>query len=224
MEYIKQISPYFRFPSTEHWITILLFLCILLFTWVKVAYPKKVTLVFREVFTTTMPEDDSGINPASIGLFIIFICTSVVLGMHLMHLHDINLYHSSAKEFMALAVALFLIYLAKTVVIFFSGFVFEQEERAWEYLTEIYFFAHFLGIVMLPVALLVTYTPAINNLRVLEAVFIVIGLLFIYRTIKMFILMTNKGLSMIYLFLYICSLEILPFALLVKYAKMSLGI
>ncbi|MGP8215084.1 MAG: DUF4271 domain-containing protein [Bacteroidia bacterium] len=224
MEYIKQISPYFRFPSTEHWITILLFLCILLFTWVKVAYPKKVSLLFRDVFTATLPEDDGGINPASIGLFIIFICTSAVLATHLMQLYGIRLNTNSEKEFTVLAVALFIIYLAKTLVIFFSGFVFEQEESAWEYLSEIYIFAHFLGIIMLPVALLVTYTPAIDSRRVLEAVFIGIGLLFVYRTIKMFILMTNKGLNMIYLFLYICSLEILPFALLVKYAKMSLGI
>ncbi|HWY98367.1 MAG TPA: DUF4271 domain-containing protein, partial [Bacteroidia bacterium] len=76
----------------------------------------------------------------------------------------------------------------------------------------------------LPVVLLVTYAPEISSPKVIEAIFIGIGLLFIYRTIKMFILMTNKGLSMMYLFLYICALEILPFALLYKYANMSLGI
>ncbi|HXP50090.1 MAG TPA: DUF4271 domain-containing protein [Bacteroidia bacterium] len=217
------ISPNFRFSSTEHWITALLFLCVLLFAWVKTAYPKKVSLIFREVFTATMPEDDSGINPASIGMFVIFICTSVILGMHIMHLYGYDLYHSVGKEFASLALFLFLIYAVKTLVILFSGFVFDQQQRAWEYLSEIYVFAHFLGLVLLPAALLFTYAPNINSKAILEAVFIAIALLFVYRTIKMFILMTNKGLSMMYLFLYICALEILPFALLVKYAKVSLG-
>jgi len=218
------LSPNFRFPSTEHWITALLFLCILLFAWVKTAYPKKVSVVFSEVFTSTLPQDDSGINLASIGMFIIFICTSVLLGMNLMHLNKVYLYPNAAEEFASLALFLFVIYIGKTLLILFLGFVFEQQERAWEYLSEIYAFAHFLGIVLLPAALLVTYTTPINSRMALEAVFIGIALLFVYRTIKMFILMTNKGLSMMYLFLYICALEILPFALIVKYAKMSLGI
>ncbi len=218
------LSPNFRFPSTEHWITALLFLCILLFAWVKTAYPKKVSLVFSEVFTATLPQDDSGINLASIAMFVIFICTSVLLGMNLMHLNKVYLYTNAAEEFASLALFLFVIYIGKTLLILFLGFVFEQQERAWEYLSEIYAFAHFLGIVLLPAALLVTYTTPINSRMALEAVFIGIALLFVYRTIKMFILMTNKGLSMMYLFLYICALEILPFALIVKYAKMSLGI
>lgn len=224
MDYIKHIAPYFRFPTTEHWITALLFLCILLFAWVKTAYPKKVSLLFREVFTATLPDEDSGINPASIGMFIIFICVSVLLAMHLMQIKNLSLFHNAGKEFASLALVLFLIYMVKTLIILFTGFVFEQQERAWEYLSEIYVFAHFLGLVLLPVALLVTYVPEISNLRVLEVIFIGIGCLFVYRTIKMFILMTNKGLSMMYLFLYICALEILPFALLYKYANMSLGI
>jgi hypothetical protein len=116
------------------------------------------------------------------------------------------------------------IYIAKTLIILFLGFIFDQSERAWEYVTEMYVFAHFLGMVLLPAALLVTYANEVNSRTIVEAVFAGIALLFVYRTIKMFILMTNKGLSMMYLFLYICALEILPFAVIVKYAKMSLGI
>lgn len=219
------ISPVFRFPSIEHWITALLFLCVLLFTWVKTAYPKKVSLLFREVFTTsTMTDNESGINPASIGMFVIFICTSVLLSINLIHQYGINLYQNVGKEFGALALILSIIYIGKTLLILFLGFVFDQQERAWEYITEIYVFAHFLGVMLLPAVLLVTYAIQINSRTILLVVFAAIALLFVYRTIKMFILMTNKGLSMMYLFLYICALEILPFAVIVKYAKMSLGV
>ena len=218
------ISPIFRFPSTEHWITALLFLCVLLFAWVKTAYPKKVSLLFREVFTTNVSDTESGINPSSIGLFVIFICASVLLAMQLMQQYRVDIYHSAGKEFLSLALFLSVIYVAKTLIILFLGFIFDQGERAWEYVTEMYVFAHFLGMVLLPAALLVTYANEVNSKTIVEAVFIVIALLFVYRTIKMFILMTNKGLSMMYLFLYICALEILPFAVIAKYAKMSLGI
>ena len=218
------INPVFRFPSTEHWVTALLFLCVLLFAWVKVAYPKRVSVLFREVFTATIPEEDNGINIASIAMFLIFICTSALLVMQVIKLKGINIHLNTAQEFTAIAAFLFFVYISKTIAILFSGFVFDEQKRAWEYLTEIYIFAHFLGIVLLPAVLLVTYSSG-NYIAVgLEVVFGAVVLLYIYRTIKMFILMINKGLNMMYLFLYICALEILPYALLYKYAETSLKI
>jgi len=218
------ISPNFRFPTTEHWVTALLFTCLLLFTWVKATNPKKVGLLFREVFTVTLSEDDNGINPASIAMFVVFICSTALLVLQVLHIKNMKLFPTTGKEFLMISLFLFLFYMAKTILVFFSGFVFEQQQRAWEYLTEIYVYTHFLGMVLLPAALIVTYATAINDIKVLEGIFIGIGILYAYRTIKMFILMTNKGLSMMYLFLYICALEILPCALLIKYAEMSLKI
>jgi|GEM_PF-1102303 hypothetical protein len=219
-----KINPLFRFPSTEHWITALLFLCLLLLAWVKTAYPQKISLVFRDTFTATLPEEDNGINPASIALFFIFICSVVLLVMQLMNSYGIKLGANALSEFASIALFLFLYYAAKTIVIMITGFVFEEQARAWEYVSEIYVFAHFLGLVLLPAALVVTYASITGQKVVLEAIFAGIVLLLVYRTIKMFILMTNKGLSMMYLFLYICALEILPVALFYKYAKMSLNI
>ncbi len=218
------ISPNFRFPSTEHWVTALLFLCLLLFTWVKSTNPKKVVLVFREVFTSSISEDDSGINPASIALFVVFLCSSTLLAMQFIHMKGLKIYHSEGREFIAIALFLFIFYIGKTLVILFSGFIFEEQQRAWEYLSEIYVFSHFLGMVLLPATLLFTYASSLNSIQAMEVLSIGIAILYLYRTIKMFILMTNKGLSMMYLFLYICALEILPFALLIKYAQMSLKI
>ncbi|HTA83853.1 MAG TPA: DUF4271 domain-containing protein [Bacteroidia bacterium] len=218
------ISPNFRFPTTEHWVTALLFTCLLLFAWVKATNPKKIGLLFREVFTVTLSEDDNGINPASIAMFVVFICSTALLVLQVIHQYGVKLYLTTGKEFLFIALFLFLFYMAKTLLVYFSGFVFEQQQRAWEYLTEIYVYTHFLGMVLLPAALLVTYASSINSFKVLEGIFIAIGLLYIYRTIKMFILMTSKGLSVMYLFLYICALEILPCALLIKYAEMSLKI
>lgn len=218
------ITPDFRFPTTERWVTAMLFLCLLLFAWVKATYPKKIAVLFREVFTATLPDEDTGINVSSIVLFFIFICSSALLAIQMVHLYGVKLYHSAGKEFVSIAMFLLIIYIAKTLLVLLAGFIFEQQQRAWEYLTEVYVFTHFLGMVLLPAALIVTYASSVNTLWILKAILIAIVVIYIYRTIKMFILMTNKGLSMIYLFLYICALEILPFALLIRYAELSLNI
>jgi len=218
------INPVFRFPTTEHWVTALLFLCVLLFAWVKTAYPKRVTLVFREVFTASFSDEDTGINLASIAMFIIFICCSALLVMQVVNVEGMASAISTGKEFLLIAAFFLFIYISKTLIILFSGLIFDEQQRAWEYLSEIYVFAHFLGLVLLPAALLVTYSSGKYVGTSLEIVFGAVAVLYVYRTIKMFILMTNKGLSMIYLFLYICALEILPYALLFKYAEMSLKI
>src|SRR6185312_9060004 len=130
-----KINPLFRFPSTEHWITAVLFLCLLLLAWVKTAYPKKIAFVVRDTFTTDLAEEDSGINPSSIALFFIFICSAALLIIQLGHNFGIKLGPTLLKEFLSVSLAMFIYYLAKTLVVIISGFVFEQQAPAWEYVS-----------------------------------------------------------------------------------------
>jgi hypothetical protein len=217
-----KINPILHFPSTEHWVTALLFLCLLLLAWVKAAYPKKLFLVFRDAFVAGLPEEEWSLTPASIALFFIFLCSTVLLIMELFHNAGIRLYGNMGKEFAMLSLIVGGFYLAKTILIALCGFIFEEQQRAMEYLSEVYVFAHLLGIILLPLVMLETYSHAINQVLFERVILIGAGLIFAYRTIKMFIVMTNKGLSMMYLFLYICTLEILPLALFYRYGIMNL--
>jgi hypothetical protein len=217
-----KINPILHFPSTEHWVTAVLFICLLLLAWVKTVYPKKLFLVFKDAFVASLPEEDSGISPASIALFFIFICSSVLLIMQLFHGSLARLYSNMGEEFAMLTLFIGGFYIAKTLLILLCGFIFEEQQSAAEYLSEVYVFTHVLGVILLPLVMLETYSHLIDTVLFERIILIAIALLFIYRTIKMFIIMTNKGLNMMYLFLYICTLEILPLALFYRYGIMNL--
>jgi hypothetical protein len=216
------IHPIIRYPGTEYWITALLFACLAILAWVKTAYPKKMLLLVREVFTTELSFEEKSITPSSIALFIIFVCCNVLLIMQLIHNYGVKLHVNEAQEIGIIALAILLYYIAKTIVVFISGFIFEQQSNAWEYITEIYVYAHFLGILLLPLMFINIYGTNIDHKLFDEIIVGCIATLLVYRTIKMFILMINKGLRMMYLFLYICALEILPLALFIRYGVMSL--
>jgi len=216
------IHPLIRFTGTEYWVSITLFVCLIILAWVKVAFPKKLPLLVREVFTGDLAQEEKSITTSSIALFTIFLCCNVVLITQLLNNYGVKLHAGIVEQIGLIALGTIIYYFAKTAVIFISGFIFQEESNAWEYITEIYLFSHFLGIVLLPLMIINAYAGNIDHKLFNEIIVGCIAALLLFRTIKMFILMINKGLRMIYLFLYICALEILPLALFIRYGIMNL--
>jgi hypothetical protein len=215
------IHPVLRLTGTEHWVTIVLFLCLLLLVWVKAAYPKKLPLLVREVFTGELPVKEKSITPPAVVLFVIFICCLTLLILKLLPFFLKKPIENFGEEFFIIGLFLLIFYVGKTVLLLLLGVIFDEQSHAWEYITEVYVFAHFFGVLLLPLVAIMVYTYDIDHKVLGEIILSVLGLLLVYRTIKMFILMTNKGLKVMYLFLYICALEIVPLALFIKFGLLN---
>jgi hypothetical protein len=216
-----KIEPEIRVSGTELWVTLLILICALLLVWIKTEYPKKIPLLFREVFTGEIPVKEKGITLPSIFLFFIYLfCITMLIIRIIPFFFNFKIVNEGG-EFIILFSIIFIYYIAKTLLLLFSGFIFEQQAGAWEYISEIYIFTHLLGILLLPLTAVMVYAYGINHKLFGEIVLASAGLLLVYRTIKMFILMTSKGLRTMYLILYICSLEIVPLALFIKYGLIS---
>ena len=212
------IIPNLRMPSHEVWVTLLLFLCALLFVWVRVTNPKKIPSLVTGFFRVGATEEKT-ITPDSIALFFVFICTSVLLAMRTFQFHGIRTRFNTTEEFLLLGAILLAYYLLKTLILFIMGSIFQVQSNARDYINEIFASAHLAAVGLLPALILLTFTNNINEDIVEKSILTMIGLLLLYRTIKMFILMMNRGLSLIYLFLYLCALEIIPLVLLFEYRK-----
>lgn len=218
---LMKIQPELRLPGTEQWITIVILACLFLLAWVKTAYPKKIPLLFREVFVGELPVKEKSITPPSIVLFSIFLCCITLLVIKVTPLFFKKSFSNEAEEFGIIVGGLLLFYIIKTILLLFLGSIFEEQSAAWEYISEIYVFAHLSGILLLPVVALMFYAYGLDHRVFTNIILIVAGALLLYRTIKMIILMTNKGLKLMYLFLYICALEIVPLALFIKYGLIN---
>lgn len=212
------ITPQLRFSTHDVWVTLLLFGCLLLFTWVRIANPKKIPMLISGFFKGGFTEEDT-IALDSIALFIIFLCSASLLLLQAFHFYNITTHFTNAELFLLLAAGLFGYYLFKTIALFLCGTIFRVESSVRGYVGEIYSSANLAAVVLFPAIIVLIFVNNINGILFEKGILILLLILFIYRTIKMFILMMNKGLSIVYLFLYLCTLEIIPLVLLFEYGK-----
>lgn len=212
------IVPHLRFSDQEVWVTLLLFTCLLLFAWVRITNPKKLPSLVTGFFKGGVTEEKT-ITPDAIALFFIFICSASLLLVQAFQVHNIKTRFNHAEQFLLLAAVLLAYYFLKTLALLICGSLFKVETSARDYINEIYASAHLAALVLFPAALMLTFIHSINHAVFEKGILAVFLLLFIYRTAKMFILMMNKGLRMIYLFLYLCILEIIPVVLLIEFGK-----
>jgi len=212
------IVPHLRFPSHEVWVTVILLFCLLLFVWVRIINPKKIPSLVSGFFGGGTTEEKT-ITPDSIALFFIFICSGALLVMQALRFYGIQSRFSPLEEFLLLGLLLLAYYLVKTIVLLLCGIIFRVQMNARDYVNEIFASAHLAALGLLPAAIVLTFMNNINVGLFEKCILGLIVLFFVYRTIKMFIVMRNRGLRIMYLFLYLCTLEIIPLVLIYEMQK-----
>jgi hypothetical protein len=213
---MMNIAPDLRVSGHEVWVTSLLFFCLLLFAWVRISNPQKIPSLVTGFFTGGTTEEKT-ISPDSIALFFVFICSSALLIMQAFQVHSLKSRFSRGEEFLVSGLLLIVYYLLKIMALLLCGVIFQVQSNARDYINEIFASTHLAAIGLFPAALVLAYVNGINVAMIEKCILVIIGLFLVYRTIKMFILMMNRGLHVIYLFLYLCTLEIVPLVLLFEY-------
>jgi hypothetical protein len=85
-----------------------------------------------------------------------------------------------------------------------------------EYLNNIYSLYRLLGIVLLPVVTAIAYLNYLTTDTLLTAGVIIIILVFIIRIISLLIIFMRSNISIFYFILYLCALEIMPGAIIFR--------
>jgi hypothetical protein len=97
------------------------------------------------------------------------------------------------------------------------GNISSEQDLFSEYLIGIYHIYRAAGIILFLACLLVLYTTFLPQGVWFTGGIIVIGLLYIIRIIRLFLIFMTRHVSILYLILYLCALEILPVVIIVKY-------
>jgi hypothetical protein len=98
-----------------------------------------------------------------------------------------------------------------------TGVVSGEREVFTEYLLSIYQFYRFSALFTFVVTILMSYTTIFPVKLCFMAGVIVLATLYLIRVIRLFIIFINKNISLFYLILYLCALEILPVVISIKY-------
>jgi len=92
-----------------------------------------------------------------------------------------------------------------------------EEEVFREYLVAIYQAYRMAGIFIFFIIILILYTDFAPVKVYFSLGFYAIGILYLARVLRLFLIFINRHVSIFYLILYLCALEILPVVILVRY-------
>jgi hypothetical protein len=218
---VSNHKPIMKTEASADWIIGMIILCLMIVAIIQASVPRRLQQVFRSValpYYVNQLEREGNLLSERMSLALLFVYftslslllykVAVILSPELLQqVHGIML-------FLAIFVVCMALYLLKTATVTLIGNVFKTTRNAHEYLVNNMIFNIVTGLLLLPA---VTFSIYIDKSVYLWIAISVVSILLIYRFIRSFMIgLSNTQYSIFYLFLYLCTLEILPLILLLK--------
>ena len=103
------------------------------------------------------------------------------------------------------------------IICLITGAVSGKEEAFREYLLGIYQSYRLGAFILFVIIILMSYTTIIPIRDYLVFGIIILGLMYLISVIRLLVIFLNRNISIFYLILYLCALEILPVLIVIKY-------
>ena len=210
--------------ETPDWLFFVLLLIIALLTWLKVFYRKNVIQIFEAFFSNVIAnqiirDENILVQRASVLLTITFNLAAALLLYLLSEIYDWQVPYAGSgfSKFIIFALLISFAYTAKFIILKFAGFIFRVDKAIATYIFNIFIINNVLGIILILLVIGIAYLPSntIIYLAPAAAMFVIIA--YIYRFLRGIIIgFSYKSYSNLYLFLYLCALEIAPLIVFVK--------
>jgi hypothetical protein len=119
-------------------------------------------------------------------------------------------------RWMILLAAITILVTLRHLVTLITGFISDNIPVMTEYLNNIYMLYRLMGIILLPLAIGISFSPEISPDIFVIAGFILVIIIIIVRIIRLLTIFTRYSVPILYFLLYLCALEILPGAILIR--------
>lgn len=211
-----------RSEGTSGWYVFVLLISISIFAWGKSLYQKYLLQIFNSVYNYQISiqlfrDKNALFRNLSIILQILF---PINLGLLIYFLIDFYQFSHVSEYPMAsigiYSVAVFIFFRLKNWLYKFLGVVFKIQEDFHEIQHHLNIFSQSLGVVLLPFVISMPFLNDTFKSIVLVSLFIVIGIYILLFFFRGFQIVTRKQVSVFFLILYLCAVEILPVVLLIK--------
>ncbi|PKP50071.1 MAG: hypothetical protein CVT94_03025 [Bacteroidetes bacterium HGW-Bacteroidetes-11] len=217
----QEIKPVLRTESNNDWITFFLFLSVALLAWVRFYYPRRLKQIFYATFVkryiSQLVRDGNiaseRITPA-LGFIALISTTTLIYGLIGNAIALQIGRNSTTLSFLLIGAVLILIWFLRRFIVKSSGRIFKSAPATEVYLLNSLLFPIVTGVIIFPIVI-AWFFAAENYFLYLAG-----GIVVISMTIR-FLRNLSGGLqsqsfSAFYIFLYFCTLEILPLAIVYK--------
>ncbi|MCB0395933.1 MAG: DUF4271 domain-containing protein [Flavobacteriales bacterium] len=210
--------------NREDWIFPLLLIMFTIVAWIRIFHFRGIQFLVKSFIANkpsnqTMLDENLLMKRAAVFLNVLFILSLTLFidrAMNVVHAG----YPGRSTGLMGFGELLLIIsalYLVKAAVVKASGFVFELNKVASDYLFNSFLWLKWLGIFLLPLLVLLVYMPAGIDKLLIYIGLLVATLLFAFRLIRGYqVVGTAAGFSRLHMILYLCTLEILPLVVILK--------
>jgi hypothetical protein len=103
------------------------------------------------------------------------------------------------------------------IVCFLTGLASDSQDVFREYLISVYQSYRFSAVFLSAIIILIFYASIIAVGDLIIAGLIIVSIMYLIRVIRLLIIFINRNISIFYLILYLCALEILPVLIIAKY-------
>jgi len=135
---------------------------------------------------------------------------------YFVYILSLNQNHNNIVFFLYCFVGLVALYGAKFIFIRFVGYIFNGIKESKEYLHTIFIYNKNLGVILLPITLSVPYITQHATPLLLNAGLILTLIFYILRLFRGVKILFRQHVSIFYMILYLCALEILPLLMIYK--------
>ncbi|MDO9255212.1 MAG: DUF4271 domain-containing protein [Bacteroidales bacterium] len=216
----KHSGPMVIDHQATNWITIVFLACLFIFAWIQATYSKRLSQIFRAVAQphhVNQLERDGNIFKERIALGLglnYYLITSIFIFQIIIAFGGLPAGLNNLTLTGIIFAGLLTYQLLKSLIIHSTGIIFNTAEYARQYQLIILIFNYMIGLVLFPVVVVAFYW---NNPAFLIAGSIIFSISIIYQIVRGFLTgQDNKSYNLFYLFLYLCTLEILPLMLIYK--------
>ena len=226
---VKSRGPELHVTNLDVGMVILLFFAFLLFVWLYTSNRKKLNQVIKSFYTNNYAnqlarEDISIGNTLSIVLFTLFVLIVALFITQVIYHYGFLKNKDWLIVFVKIAGILVGTYGLKIFIVQALGFIFQNQKAAKEYSMVVLLFCNMLGLFLFPVVVGLAFAKQISPTLLIYSGFMLFGLFLFIRLFRGIIIGYRSMLiSKVYLFLYICALEIAPMIMLAKLIMLKIN-
>ena len=206
----------------DQWHIVLFLTLLVIMAWVKRYFGQSFVLLVRNAFTANFGEgskmdDGLGVDFYAVLMNALFVFNLAFVLYQVDLYYSINLINLSGLPLLAFyALAVVVVYGVKLLVYYFNGYVFDADGLMQHYTNYLYQNFRSLGLILFPINVLISYADMQYGMYAIFFFFGLFGVFWLLRLVHGMLLGMSANVSLAYLFLYLCTLEILPVLVLVK--------
>jgi hypothetical protein len=192
-----------------------------IFAWVKMFYNRNYKVIINSILnyqlaTKYLKENNSTTFRVSVLLNSVFLINISIFILQNIKFWNIKIDLANWKLYIAIILTVSLIYIGKYLVFNTLGFVFKSKNESKEYISNVWLYNKILGIFIFPIIISTPYIPVEYRPTLMFIGIALVLLSFSFRIIRSFQIAMKIKLSIFYLILYLCTLEVLPILIIVK--------